>query len=286
MDPPWPDPTKLRTFSGSHKSEKHSLDWVEGLPAYQPMQLHFAASLKLRLGPCGRLSKLAVLSPQPQCWFFFSACAPGNASHIEPPAFASFNVEINRTRYVLIGGETDKSYKSYENTTLWMLSTINCILVALVFAKGKPFRQPVYKNCKSKWRSKGWLVPSQRPREPQTLIKILAVLLTQWRPAPRLRAPPPGHFLVERHSQYFARSGVLWSGDPSLPSFLCHFPLSPPIRASLSLSPSALLSNEPGSSLLTQMFLSFQMCLSSPWPRSWPSVSSSSLPTWTLSLSG
>uniref|UniRef100_A0A8C4XU67 Cation-transporting ATPase n=1 Tax=Falco tinnunculus TaxID=100819 RepID=A0A8C4XU67_FALTI len=35
---------------------------------------------------------------------------------------------------------------SYENTTVWLLSTINCLIVALVFSKGKPFRQPIYTN--------------------------------------------------------------------------------------------------------------------------------------------
>ncbi|OPJ78931.1 putative cation-transporting ATPase 13A4 isoform C [Patagioenas fasciata monilis] len=42
--------------------------------------------------------------------------------------------------------QMDNGYKSYENTTVWLLSTINCIIVALVFSKGKPFRQPVYTN--------------------------------------------------------------------------------------------------------------------------------------------
>uniref|UniRef100_A0A8D0HJV4 Cation-transporting ATPase n=1 Tax=Sphenodon punctatus TaxID=8508 RepID=A0A8D0HJV4_SPHPU len=35
---------------------------------------------------------------------------------------------------------------SYENTTLWPLATINCIIVAFVFSKGKPFRKPIYTN--------------------------------------------------------------------------------------------------------------------------------------------
>lgn len=38
-------------------------------------------------------------------------------------------------------------FTSFENTTTWFLGTINCIIVALVFSKGKPFRQPTYKNC-------------------------------------------------------------------------------------------------------------------------------------------
>ncbi|NWV38097.1 AT134 ATPase, partial [Grantiella picta] len=40
----------------------------------------------------------------------------------------------------------DNGFKSYENTTVWLLSTINCLIVALVFSKGKPFRQPIYTN--------------------------------------------------------------------------------------------------------------------------------------------
>ncbi|NXC52733.1 AT134 ATPase, partial [Aleadryas rufinucha] len=43
-------------------------------------------------------------------------------------------------------GQTDNGFKSYENTTVWLLSTVNCLIVALVFSKGKPFRQPIYTN--------------------------------------------------------------------------------------------------------------------------------------------
>ncbi|XP_041270341.1 probable cation-transporting ATPase 13A4 [Onychostruthus taczanowskii] len=42
--------------------------------------------------------------------------------------------------------QADNGFKSYENTTVWLLSTINCLIVALVFSKGKPFRQPIYTN--------------------------------------------------------------------------------------------------------------------------------------------
>ncbi|XP_005383266.1 PREDICTED: probable cation-transporting ATPase 13A4 [Chinchilla lanigera] len=38
------------------------------------------------------------------------------------------------------------SYTSFENTTIWFLGTLNCIIVALIFSKGKPFRQPTYTN--------------------------------------------------------------------------------------------------------------------------------------------
>ncbi|XP_054441113.1 probable cation-transporting ATPase 13A4 [Pteronotus mesoamericanus] len=41
---------------------------------------------------------------------------------------------------------SDGAFPSFENTTIWFLGTINCIIVALIFSKGKPFRQPTYKN--------------------------------------------------------------------------------------------------------------------------------------------
>ncbi|XP_004603054.2 probable cation-transporting ATPase 13A5 [Sorex araneus] len=41
---------------------------------------------------------------------------------------------------------TPASTISYEGTTLWPITTINCITLAFVFSKGKPFRQPVYRN--------------------------------------------------------------------------------------------------------------------------------------------
>ncbi|KAK2530933.1 hypothetical protein Q9966_008797 [Columba livia] len=36
---------------------------------------------------------------------------------------------------------------SYEDTTLWPLSSINCIIVASTFSKGKTFRKPIYTDC-------------------------------------------------------------------------------------------------------------------------------------------
>ncbi|KAB1283675.1 putative cation-transporting ATPase 13A4 [Camelus dromedarius] len=41
---------------------------------------------------------------------------------------------------------SNSDFPSFENTTIWFLGTINCIIVALVFSKGKPFRQPTYRN--------------------------------------------------------------------------------------------------------------------------------------------
>ncbi|KAM9542402.1 LOW QUALITY PROTEIN: putative cation-transporting ATPase 13A5 [Guaruba guarouba] len=41
---------------------------------------------------------------------------------------------------------TQSNVLSYEDTMLWPLSSVNCIIVAFVFSKGKPFRKPIYTN--------------------------------------------------------------------------------------------------------------------------------------------
>jgi len=49
------------------------------------------------------------------------------------------------------GNETldEHNIQNYENTTLFFISSFQYLIVAIVFSKGKPFRQPCYKNCKS-----------------------------------------------------------------------------------------------------------------------------------------
>ncbi|XP_053168566.1 probable cation-transporting ATPase 13A4 isoform X2 [Hemicordylus capensis] len=83
---------------------------------------------------------------QKQPWYspdsIFSACSPGNTSHTAEPLPSASATLGNATA----GKNADSGYKSYENTSVWLLSTINCLTVALVFSKGRPFRQPVYKN--------------------------------------------------------------------------------------------------------------------------------------------
>ncbi|XP_055580031.1 probable cation-transporting ATPase 13A4 isoform X5 [Falco biarmicus] len=84
---------------------------------------------------------------QEQPWYsktnIHSACLSANNHMENSSSISSLGLHGMRDE---AHGQTDNGYKSYENTTVWLLSTINCLIVALVFSKGKPFRQPIYTN--------------------------------------------------------------------------------------------------------------------------------------------
>ena len=56
----------------------------------------------------------------------------GNSSHVDD--------ETNPDKH---------NIENYENTTVFFISSFQYLIVAIAFSKGKPFRQPCYKNCKS-----------------------------------------------------------------------------------------------------------------------------------------
>uniref|UniRef100_A0A3B4ET50 Polyamine-transporting ATPase 13A3 n=1 Tax=Pundamilia nyererei TaxID=303518 RepID=A0A3B4ET50_9CICH len=56
-----------------------------------------------------------------------------------------FSLRVNVT-----DPQNHKNIRNYENTSLFYISTFQYLAVAIVFSKGKPFRQPSYKNCKAK----------------------------------------------------------------------------------------------------------------------------------------
>ncbi|ELV13358.1 putative cation-transporting ATPase 13A5 [Tupaia chinensis] len=85
----------------------------------------------------------AFLSVKQQPWYCevhrYTDCYLVNQSHF------STNVSLERTwngNATLVPG----SVLSFETTTLWPITTINCITAAFIFSKGKPFRKPIYTN--------------------------------------------------------------------------------------------------------------------------------------------
>nr|XP_033814866.1 probable cation-transporting ATPase 13A4 isoform X3 [Geotrypetes seraphini] len=93
----------------------------------------FNVCLSLACQTCG----FVLVQQQP--WYStenFSACNLGNGS-LTNLTDTSMNVDEEAKR---------KGYANYETTTLFILTTINDIIVSFVFSKGKPFRQPIYTN--------------------------------------------------------------------------------------------------------------------------------------------
>lgn len=45
--------------------------------------------------------------------------------------------------------EDEHNIQNFENTSIFYVSCFQYLIVAIVFSKGKPFRQPSYKNCKT-----------------------------------------------------------------------------------------------------------------------------------------
>uniref|UniRef100_A0A8C5WDN4 Cation-transporting ATPase n=1 Tax=Leptobrachium leishanense TaxID=445787 RepID=A0A8C5WDN4_9ANUR len=84
--------------------------------------------LTLAMQICG------FLIVQDQLWYrkdnILNACYPVNGTD----GTNSTNAEI------------DNGARSYENTTVWFLGTLNCLIIAFMVSKGRPFRQPIYTN--------------------------------------------------------------------------------------------------------------------------------------------
>ncbi|XP_038605005.1 probable cation-transporting ATPase 13A4 [Tachyglossus aculeatus] len=85
---------------------------------------------------------LGFVLVQKQPWYssfdIYRACSVEKTNSSESPAALNITESVARN--------DNDAFKSYENTTIWFLGTINCIMLALVFSKGKPFRKPIYTN--------------------------------------------------------------------------------------------------------------------------------------------
>nr|XP_048309896.1 probable cation-transporting ATPase 13A5 isoform X2 [Myodes glareolus] len=85
----------------------------------------------------------AFLSVKQQPWYCeayqYSECFLTNQSNFS----TNMSVERNWTGNATL---VPASVLSFESTTLWPIVTFNCISVAFIFSKGKPFRKPIYTN--------------------------------------------------------------------------------------------------------------------------------------------
>ncbi|KAL4630733.1 putative cation-transporting ATPase 13A3 [Arapaima gigas] len=63
-----------------------------------------------------------------------------NACNMSSSHSDNFSSDLNETEH------DDHNIMNYENTTLFFISTFQYLIVAIVFSKGKPFRQQSYKN--------------------------------------------------------------------------------------------------------------------------------------------
>ncbi|XP_072330410.1 probable cation-transporting ATPase 13A4 [Scyliorhinus torazame] len=82
---------------------------------------------------------------QQQPWYthrdIYRACKPTNLTNDD---VTTINKTTNAIATTL--AKNEDSYRSYENTTVYLLSLFNCITTAIVFSKGKPYRKPIYTN--------------------------------------------------------------------------------------------------------------------------------------------
>ncbi|XP_030071563.1 probable cation-transporting ATPase 13A4 [Microcaecilia unicolor] len=109
-------------------------------PLLLSVVIHVCLSLAMQV--CGFL----VVQEQP--WYSSAPsrmCRPVNGSLLENPTATNTTAAISRTVDEALR-QVNQSHESFETTTLWLLSTVNFIIMAFVFSKGKPFRQPIYTN--------------------------------------------------------------------------------------------------------------------------------------------
>ncbi|XP_056148990.1 LOW QUALITY PROTEIN: polyamine-transporting ATPase 13A3-like [Lampris incognitus] len=86
---------------------------------------------------CMTFQVLAFLLVQQQSWY-----------EIWTPQSDACNVSSASLAYSInvTSPHDHKNIRNYENTTLFYVSAFQYLIVAIVFSKGKPFRQPSYKN--------------------------------------------------------------------------------------------------------------------------------------------
>ncbi|XP_053738745.1 polyamine-transporting ATPase 13A3-like isoform X1 [Synchiropus splendidus] len=114
--------------------------WKKLVPSRPPSSLisgQLLCSVLTQILTCLVFQVTSFLLVQQQNWY--EVWTPqSDACNVSSSVLAS---NVNVTSPV-----NHKNIKNYENTTLFYVSTFQYLAVAIVFSKGKPFRQPSYKN--------------------------------------------------------------------------------------------------------------------------------------------
>ncbi|XP_062411536.1 polyamine-transporting ATPase 13A3 isoform X2 [Sardina pilchardus] len=114
--------------------------WKELVPRRPPSGLisgPLLFSVLTQILICLGFQTLAFLWVSQQSWY--SKWTPSSDA-CNLTSSSNISVEHNDTEL------DDHNIKNYENTTLFYISSFQYLIVAIVFSKGKPFRQPSYKN--------------------------------------------------------------------------------------------------------------------------------------------
>ncbi|XP_077394682.1 polyamine-transporting ATPase 13A3-like isoform X3 [Festucalex cinctus] len=130
------------------------IDFAFGLFVPFTMSLNPAWNTLVRRAPSTSLLSgqllYSVLSQTLNCTFFqfLAFFLVQQQSWYQTPESIACNGSSLSNTYNLNGTEAEdaRNFKSFENTSIFYVLCFQCWIVSIVFAKGKPFRQPSYKN--------------------------------------------------------------------------------------------------------------------------------------------
>ncbi|XP_078063972.1 putative cation-transporting ATPase 13A4 [Mustelus asterias] len=129
------------TMSFNHAHPQLDLNRPPGQLISPPLLLSVILNVVLSLV----LHVFGFIMVQQQPWYtrtdIYRACRPTNLTSDD---ITTTNKTTDAVANRLASNED--SYRSYENTTVYLLSLFNCITTAIVFSKGKPYRKPIYTN--------------------------------------------------------------------------------------------------------------------------------------------